>query len=556
VKNNLQLKLNTMKNKLLSNIIGIVTLCSFPIILFGQAPNLGTTANFALFSTDGAVTNSGISQVTGKVGTNNGSSTGFGNVNGGMHDGDGVSAQAATDLLIAYNELNATTPTIFPATSLGNGQTLTAGVHETSGASTINLDLILDANNDPNAVFIFRIQGPLSTNANAKVKLINGAQACNVFWKVEGLVDMAAGTTMRGTVVANNAGINMNTGDTLEGRALSTTGAIFIDGVLVYTPIGCGSPVLSGPVAPVLGEVGCYGIFSGDGPVENAGVTNVIGDVGANVGLTSGFDPLLVTGNIHPIPDSSTSVAAEDLLVVYNYLNGLAHDINLLYPAQFGRNLVLTPHTYLLDAATTFTDTVFLNAGGVSDAVFIIKINGALETSTYSRVSLINGTQAKNVYWLVNGAVDIADYSMFNGTVVSQGSIGIMTGATINGRILTGVGALSTNAITSAADIDVANCQTDVGGDPWGVSVDEYQMERSVLIYPNPFQDAITVNVENSKNENYVLTVFNSLGVQLINSTLTNGVNKIDMSKLSSGVYFYKVISHDRIIQSGKLISQ
>jgi hypothetical protein len=145
---------------------------------------------------------------------------------------------------------------------------------------------------------------------------------------------------------------------------------------------------------------------------------------------------------------------------------------------------------------------------------------------------------------------------MFNGTVVSQGSIGIMTGATINGRILTGVGALSTNAITSAADIDVANCQTDVGGDPWGVSVDEYQMERSVLIYPNPFQDAITVNVENIQNENYVLTVFNSLGVQLINSTLANGVNKIDMSKLSSGVYFYKVISHDRIIQSGKLISQ
>lgn len=552
VKINSHYKLMIMKNKLY-NILVATVLFLTPMTLFGQAPNLGTAENFVLFTADGAVTNNGISQLTGKVGTNNGSSTAFGNVNGGMHDGDGVSAQAATDLLIAYNELNATTPTVFPAPLLGNGQILTAGVHETSGASTINLDLILDAGNDANAVFIFRIQGPLSTNANAKVKLINGAQACNVFWKVEGLVDMAAGTTMRGTVVANNAGINLNTGDTLEGRALSTSGAISIDGVLGYTPIGCGSPILSGPVAPTFGELGCYGIFSGNGPVQNAGITNVIGDVGGNVGLTTGFDPLLVTGNIHPIPDSSTSAAAEDLILVYNYLNGLAHDITLLYPAQFGGNLVLTPHTYLLDAATTFTDTLFLNAGGVTDAVFIIKINGALETSVLSRVSLINGAQAKNVYWLVNGAVDIADYSTFNGTIVSQGALNFMTGATINGRALTGVGSLSTNAITSAADIDVANCDTQVGGDPWNVSVDEYQNDESLLIYPNPFEDVIYVNVQ---NENFVLTIFNSLGVELINSTLNNGDNVIDMSKLSSGVYFYKVIGNNRIIQSGKLVSQ
>ena len=64
---------------------------------------------------------------------------------------------------------------------------------------------------------------------------------------------MASGTTMRGTIIANNAAINMNTGDTLEGRALSTTGAVTVDGVLAYTPIGCGSPVLTGPTAPMLG---------------------------------------------------------------------------------------------------------------------------------------------------------------------------------------------------------------------------------------------------------------------------------------------------------------
>ncbi|MGM0478254.1 MAG: ice-binding family protein [Bacteroidota bacterium] len=525
-----------------------------PATLFGQAPNLGTSADFVLLTTDGSITNTGISQLTGKVGTNNGSSTGFGNVNGGMHDGDAVSAQAAADLLIAYNDLNATTPTNFPAPALGNGQTLVAGVHETAGASTIDLNLNLDAQNDPNAVFIFKIEGPLSTSANANVNLINGAQACNVFWKVEGLVDMAAGTTMRGTVVANNAGINMNTGDTLEGRALSTNGAITIDGTMGYTPVGCGSPVLTGPDTPTFGEVGCYGVFSSDGSVENNGITTVIGDVGSDVGLTTGFDALLVTGNIHPIADSSTSAAAVDLVVVYNYLNGLQYDINLLYPAQFGRNLVLTPHTYLLDAATTFTDTVFLNARGVADAVFVIKINGALESTSYSKVSLINGTQAKNVYWLVNGAVDIADYSEFNGTIVSQGAVNLYTGTTINGRVLTGVGSLSTNAIESAADIDVAECDTEVGGDSWA-AVPTNDMNNSVRVFPNPFTNIMNVDLENTQNETYNLTVYNTLGIVLINSSLSKGVNKVDMSGLSAGVYYYNVSGDNNIIKSGKLVS-
>ena len=67
----------------------------------GQAPVLGTSSGFALFSTNGAVSNTGLSQLTGNVGTNNGSSTNFGNVDGVMHDGDGATAQAAADLTVA-----------------------------------------------------------------------------------------------------------------------------------------------------------------------------------------------------------------------------------------------------------------------------------------------------------------------------------------------------------------------------------------------------------------------------------------------------------------------
>ncbi|MFZ4520928.1 MAG: ice-binding family protein [Bacteroidales bacterium] len=301
-----------MKTQLLK-VITVVILLLTPAIMIAQAPPLGSAAGFVLFSGIGAVGNTGISQVTGNVGTNNGAITGFGNVNGVMNTGNSATAECTADLIIAYNLLNSAVPAFFPSPLLGNGQTLNAGVYSISGAATLNLDIVLDGQGNPNAVFIFKIQGPFSTNASSKVKLINGALACNVFWKVEGLVSMAAGTTMRGTVIANNAAISMSTGDTLEGRALSTTGAVNITGVLAYLPTGCGSPILTGPAAPSLASTQCYTLFSSSGPVSNAGVTNVSGDVGTNVGLTTGFNPLLVTGAIHPIPDGSTAQCAADL---------------------------------------------------------------------------------------------------------------------------------------------------------------------------------------------------------------------------------------------------
>jgi hypothetical protein len=397
-----------------------IALLAIPSLFFAQAPTLGSAAGFALFTTAGAVTNSGISQVTGNVGSNNGSSTGFGNVNGNMNDMDGASALCSADVLIAYNQLNGTTPTGTLAPLMGNGVTLTEGVYAVSGAATLGGTMTLDAQNDPNAVFIFQIQGSLSAGAGTRVLLTNGALACNVFWKVEGLVSVASGSVLRGTIIANNAAIELNTGDTLEGRALSTAGAVTIDGALVYTPIGCGSPALNGPVAPTMGTVECYAIFSGDGSVTNSGITTVLGDVGCNTGPTTGFDSLLVNGTIHPLPDGSTAACAADLLLMYQQMNLMATDIELLYPIQFGRNLVLTPHAYLLDAATTLTDSVYLNALGNPDAIFVMKINGAFTASANSKVLLINGAQAKNVYWLVEGAADINNYSIFNGNILVQ----------------------------------------------------------------------------------------------------------------------------------------
>lgn len=436
-------------NKKLLYFSAITALLAYPASkVLAQAPTLGTAANFALFTSSGAVTNTGISQVTGHVGTNSGSTTGFGNVNGVMNDNNGATAAVTSDLLIVYNQLDNTIPDYFPAPLLGGGDTLTEGTYQTAGVTTLGGNLFLDAEGDSNALFIFQIEAAFSVSAAAKVILLHGAQACNVFWKIEGATDVASGAYLRGTFIGNNAAIALGVNDTLEGRVLSTAGAVTTNGVMVYTPVGCGSPVLTGPVAPLLIATGDYAVFSGNGSVTNAGISYVTGDVGTNVGLTTGFDPLYVDGMIHPTPDGSTAAAAADLLLVNTYLDILPADIELLYPAQFGNDLVLTPHTYVMNGAASLTGNVYLNAQGNPDAVFVIKIYGALSTSTFSNVILTNGAQSANVYWSVAGAVTINDYSIFNGNIfVSNGAINLGTGDSISGRMFTGNGAIATSAI-------------------------------------------------------------------------------------------------------------
>lgn len=516
-----------------------------------QAPTMGTAADFVIFSANGAVTgnvtNSLKTHLTGNVGTNtsNATSTGFGNVNGVMHDDDPATQQAAADLLVAYNQLNALKPNYFPAPLLGNGVTLNAGVYSINSITVLNSELILDGQNNPNALFVFQIQGAFSTNALSKVTLINGAQACNVFWKVEGLVDMASGTKMKGTIIANNAAILMGIDSTLDGRLLSTTGAITVSGVEAKLPVGCGSAILTGPIAPNLASTVCYALLSGIDSVTNVGVTNVKGDVGTNVGLTTGFDSNTVTGTIHAIPDVSTNAAASDLLNVRTYLNGLKADIELLYPAQFGNDLLLTPHTYLLNAATVLTGSLYLDAQNNADGVFVIKIYGALSTTTFAKVILLNGAQAKNVYWIVNGAVSINDYSEFSGTVVcNNAEVTIKTGSIINGRVMTTNGAMTTFGIT--ANVTAGCGSLSVG------SIGE--VNTTAVVYPNPFVNTINIQL-NGNDTNCKFRLYDRLGKLVFQKDITQNQTLVQPN-VAAGIYFYKLTNDAGLNQTGKLISK
>lgn len=205
----------------------ILTLLLTPDTTFGQAPDLGTTSSFAMFTAVGAFSNDGATVVTGDIGTDVGAFTGFppGIVIGSIHVADVVTAQAAIDVATAYSDLSTLTCGQVIGTTLGNGQILTPDIYCLGAASVLNGDLVLDGECDPAAFFIFKIDGALSTAVLASVTLINGASLCNVYWQVNGAVTIGDGAVFRGTIIAAGA-ITLLEASSLFGRGMTTAGAI------------------------------------------------------------------------------------------------------------------------------------------------------------------------------------------------------------------------------------------------------------------------------------------------------------------------------------------
>ena len=218
-----------------------LTLLVFPKKNAAQSINLGTCTNFVLFSANGAVTNTGISVITGNVGANIGAVSGFVPptvLNGTQYNVDAVTAQGTVDLLAAYTQLSAlaaTNNTHTPA--FGSGEILPPGVYTVATSGSLAGTLTLDAGGNPTAVFIFRFGGAFTPGAGSVVMLANGALAANVFWVAEGAIPIGALSIMKGSFIANNGAVSMEAGGNLDGRLLSTTGAVSFSTGIAAIPI-------------------------------------------------------------------------------------------------------------------------------------------------------------------------------------------------------------------------------------------------------------------------------------------------------------------------------
>ena len=211
-----------------------------------QAPiNLGTAGTYAVMAT-ASITSKGVStHINGDVGLRPGTSQGIppAQVNGTIRVG-GIKVKAAqADLLAAYNDAaNRSVNSISLPGNLG-GLTFTPGLYTNSTSVLIEgsgpgNNVTLDAQGDPNAIFIFQMGSTLTTGSDAQVILAGGAKAGNVFWQVGSSATLGTTTIFKGNILAA-VSITVKTGSVIRGRLLAgsnTDGSVTINASTVTVP--------------------------------------------------------------------------------------------------------------------------------------------------------------------------------------------------------------------------------------------------------------------------------------------------------------------------------
>lgn len=197
--------------------------------------SLGTAAPFSVLAAS-AITSTGLTVVAGELGIYpNGATsiTGFPpGISGQVHGADAVAKQAQADATSAYNEAVALASTKdLTGQDLG-GMILPPGVYTFTSSAELTGILTLDAQGNSNAEWVFQIGSTITTASASSVLLINGANACNVFWQIGSSATLGTGTIFAGNIIAE-ASITVTTGCSVFGGLYALTAAVTLDDNLI-----------------------------------------------------------------------------------------------------------------------------------------------------------------------------------------------------------------------------------------------------------------------------------------------------------------------------------
>lgn len=194
----------------------------------GTSPALVAAASYSVLA-GSIVTNSGPTAVSGDLGVSPSIGvsphvTGFppGSVAGVIHDADAHAAAAQADNTTAFGFLDQPCDVTYPGVQdLTLVSPLVPGVYCALGAFTLTGDLSLPGS----GVWIFKSASTLITSPGASV---TSGDPCNVWWRVTSSATLDTSTAFVGNVLALTS-ITLNSGASLNGRALAQTGAVTMD---------------------------------------------------------------------------------------------------------------------------------------------------------------------------------------------------------------------------------------------------------------------------------------------------------------------------------------
>ncbi|MFV8340732.1 ice-binding family protein [Flavobacterium sp. LB3P21] len=148
---------------------------------------------------------------------------------------------------------------------------------------------------------------------------------------------------------------------------------------------------------------------------------------------------------IGPFPSVQGEV---DLQSIYDNLHSLQGTVT--HNVILGNGEVLIPGIYDVVAAASMVGALYFDGQGNPDALFVIRINGALSAGVTTKMVLLNGAKARNVFWVIEGAASIEASTIIKGTVITNsGAITMGAGGNLEGRLFSIVGAISVNTVNA-----------------------------------------------------------------------------------------------------------
>ena len=523
-----------------------VVMCS----LFAQ---LGALQNFVFFSSRGAVSTTGSSNITGDIGANLGAVTGF---TTGVYSATTDTKQAQLDLLNLYIQLT-NVPIPNPLTSnihaavFGNGETITAGVYTIAGAGSLVGNLTLKGN--ANSLFIFKFNGAFAPAAAAVISLNGGMSASNVFWIAEGAVSIGAACIMKGTFISHSGAASMGAGADLEGRLLSTDGAVSFGPGKAQLPTGTSviPAYTTTNNTAILGTAASYTLFTGAGAISNIGTSGFIGNIGTGAGAVTGFDaPSALISGAHITAVSTIATATADLQKAYNTLI-VTKPTNSAHAAVFGNGEpYLIAGVYKINGAASLAGTLTLH--GSSSAKFIFIINGALAIGAQSNIILTGGATYNNVFWVAEGAISTGAFSSIKGYFIAHnGANTLGANCNLEGSLFSTGGAIGVN--TGVAFINyVAIAKHTYGTASYKMIESAFlknnvsvSTENKLSIYPNPARGVINLTLTGDASKVTSVEIVDLTGKLVYSSKHYQPI--INLSNKSAGIYFVRVHLNSKI---------
>ena len=193
-----------------------------------------------------------------------------------------------------------------------------------------------------------------------------------------------------------------------------------------------------------LNSLSHFELLAGSDITAAAGGLTTIGggDIGLSPGTAvTGFPPAeLLSPGVMYLTDPIAAQAQLDLTTAYGQVAGILGAAPL--PADIS-GYILPPGLYSSTSTLAFNTDITLDAQGDPNAQFIFQVGSGLNTAGNTQIHLINGAQAKNVYWQVSSSAVLGGGSVFEGTILAYASITLNIDAVVHGRALAENGAVS-----------------------------------------------------------------------------------------------------------------